>query len=168
MEKAFVVRKAHMDDVKAMHGLLLQCAQKGLLLPRALIFLYGHVRNFVVAEASDGEILGCCALSPVWEDLAEICSLVVRDDLRRKGLGRQMVDACLVQCRELHLKKVFALTYQEAFFARLGFRAVDKNVLPQKIWADCFHCAKYPNCDETAVYLELYDATAFEAGENHG
>lgn len=168
MEKAFVVRKAHMDDVKSMHGLLLQCAQKGLLLPRALIFLYGHVRNFVVAETPDGEILGCCALSPVWEDLAEICSLVVRDDLRRQGLGRQMVDACLAQCGELHVKKVFALTYQEAFFARLGFRVVDKSVLPQKIWADCVHCAKYPNCDETAVYLEIDDAAASQAGEVNG
>ena len=49
MENTLVVRKAHMDDVKSMHGLLLQCAEKGLLLPRALIHLYGHVRNFMVA-----------------------------------------------------------------------------------------------------------------------
>ena len=47
------VRKAHMDDVKDIHALLLDCAQKGLLLPRALIFLYGHVRNFWVVEAPD-------------------------------------------------------------------------------------------------------------------
>ena len=110
MENTLVVRKAHMDDVKSMHGLLLQCAQKGLLLPRALIHLYGHVRNFMVAENAEGEIVGCCALAPVWEDLAEICSLVVRDDLRRMGAGRELVNACLVECRDLHIKKVFALT----------------------------------------------------------
>ena len=73
MENTLAVRKAHMDDVKSMHGLLLQCAQKGLLLPRALIHLYGHVRNFMVAENAAGEIVGCCALAPIWEDLAEIC-----------------------------------------------------------------------------------------------
>lgn len=46
MENDYLTRKAHLDDVKAMHGLLLACAQKGLLLPRALIYLYGHIRNF--------------------------------------------------------------------------------------------------------------------------
>ena len=90
----------------------------------------------------------------------------MRDDLRRMGAGRELVNACLVECRDLHIKKVFALTYQEAFFARLGFKVVDKSVLPQKIWADCVHCAKYPNCDETAVYFEL-DSAAQEAGETH-
>ena len=166
MENTFVVRKAHMDDVKSMHGLLLQCAQKGLLLPRALIHLYGHVRNFMVAENAAGEIVGCCALAPVWEDLAEICSLVVRDDLRRMGAGRDLVKACVAECPSLHVTKVFALTYQEAFFDRLGFKVVDKSVLPQKIWADCVHCAKYPNCDETAVYYEL-DSAAEKSGEVH-
>ena len=106
MENDYLTRKAHLDDVKAMHGLLLACAQKGLLLPRALIYLYGHIRNFFVVEAPDGEIVACCALAPVWEDLGEICSLVVRDDLRRQGLGRRMVAACIGECRELHLKKI--------------------------------------------------------------
>lgn len=155
MENGYRIRKAHMGDVKAMHGLLLQCAQKGLLLPRALIYLYGHIRNFFVAETPEGEIVACCALSPVWEDLGEICSLVVRDSLRRQGLGRKLVEVCISESRDLHLKKIFALTYQEQFFLRLGFAEVDKSVLPQKIWADCVHCPKYPDCDETAVFLDL-------------
>ena len=46
MKQAFSVRRAHMDDVKGIHSLLLQTAQKGLLLPRALIYLYSHIRNF--------------------------------------------------------------------------------------------------------------------------
>lgn len=160
MALEYMTRKAHLDDVKAMHGLLLQCAQKGLLLPRALIYLYGHIRNFFVAETPDGEIAGCCALAPVWEDLGEICSLVVRDDLRRKGLGRSLVQACIGECRDLHVQKIFALTYQECFFTRLGFAVVDKSILPQKIWADCVHCPKYPDCDETAVFLHVGEARA--------
>lgn len=165
MEQGYLVRKAHLDDVKAIHGLLLTCARKGLLLPRALIYLYGHIRNFFVAETPEGEIVACCALAPVWENLGEICSLVVRDDLRRQGLGRRMVAACLDECRQLHLKQIFALTYQEAFFTRLGFRVVDKSVLPQKIWADCVHCAKYPDCDETAVFLDVPDMAATAGGK---
>ena len=102
------VRKAHMDDVKDIHALLLDCAQKGLLLPRALIFLYGHVRNFWVVEAPDGGIAACCALAPVWDDLGEICSLVVREDLRRHGLGRKVVEACMSDCEALHIRRVFS------------------------------------------------------------
>lgn len=112
---AFTVRKARMEDVPAMHGLLLASARQGLLLPRALIHLYGHVRNFMVAADAAGRTVGCCALAPVWEDLAEICSLVVQDDLRRQGVGRLLVRACLEEGPTLGITRVFALTYQEAF-----------------------------------------------------
>ena len=150
------VRKAHMDDVKDIHSLLLDCAQKGLLLPRALIFLYGHVRNFWVVDAPEGGIAACCALAPVWEDLGEICSLVVREDLRRHGLGRKVVEACMSDCEALHIRRVFSLTYQVEFFSRLEYEIIDKGALPQKIWSDCVHCAKYPDCcDETAVFKHV-------------
>ena len=150
------VRKAHMDDVKDIHALLLDCAQKGLLLPRALIFLYGHVRNFWVVDAPDGGIAACCALAPVWEDRGEICSLVVREDLRRHGLGRKVVEACMSDCEALHIRRVFSLTYQVEFFSRLSYEIIDKGALPQKIWSDCVHCAKYPDCcDETAVFKHV-------------
>ena len=164
---AFTVRKARMEDVPAMHGLLLASARQGLLLPRALIHLYGHVRNFMVAADAAGRTVGCCALAPVWEDLAEICSLVVQDDLRRQGVGRLLVRACLEEGPTLGITRVFALTYQEAFFARLGFAVVDKSVLPQKIWADCVHCAKYPDCAETAVFFNLTAPVAGVQGGNH-
>jgi len=153
--KPYAIRKAHQNDVKTMHELLLQSAQKGLLLPRALIYLYVHIRNFYVAESRGGEIVACCALTPIWEELGEICSLVVRDDLRRQGLGRCLVNACINECGALHLKKIFALTYQEIFFLSLGFNVVEKDILPQKIWADCVNCPKYPDCDEIAVLLDI-------------
>ncbi|MDR1857028.1 MAG: N-acetyltransferase [Desulfovibrio sp.] len=151
----FLTRKANIDDVKAMHSLLLESARKGMLLPRALIYLYGHIRNFFVAETPEGEIVGCCALAPVWEDLGEICSLVVREELRNRGVGGDLVRACIEECAQLRLRRIFALTYQESFFRDLGFVMVDKDVLPQKIWADCVNCAKYPDCDEIAMFLDL-------------
>ena len=99
----------------------------------------------------DGEIVGCVALAPVWEDLAEVASLVIREDQRGKGLGLLAVQACLADCPSIGIKRVFALTYQEGFFNHIGFPTVEKDVLPQKIWADCVHCPKYPDCDEFAV-----------------
>ena len=82
MSDTYTVRRATMDDVKDIHALLMENARKGLLLPRALIFLYGHVRNFLVIDDPRGGLAACCALAPVWEDLAEVCSLAVREDLR--------------------------------------------------------------------------------------
>lgn len=87
---------------------------------------------------------------------------MVRDDLRRQGIGRSIVGACISECRDLHLQKIFALTYQEPFFTRLGFEVVDKSILPQKIWADCVHCPKYPDCDETAVFLNVGETCELE------
>jgi amino-acid N-acetyltransferase len=149
------LRKARVGDVKAIQALLRDCASKGQLLPRALTHLYRHVRDFYVAELDDGRLVACCGLAVVWEDLAEICSLVVDESFRRRGLGRRIVQECLGEVGVLGVQRIFALTYQEAFFKTFGFVEVDKDVLPQKIWADCIHCPKYPDCDETAVLLEL-------------
>jgi len=149
------LRKARVDDVKGIQELLRDCASKGQLLPRALTHLYKHVRNFYVAELDDGRLAACCGLSVIWEDLAEICSLVVEASFRRQGLGKRIVQECLGEAGSLGVQRVFALTYQEEFFKKLGFVEVDKDVLPQKIWADCIHCPKYPDCDETAVLLNL-------------
>ena len=106
MQKGDVtVRKAVVDDVKDIHALLMQAALKGQLLPRALTYLYGHVRNFFVLVKPDGEIVGCVALAPVWEDLAEVASLVIREDQRGKGLGLLAVQACLADCPSIGIKR---------------------------------------------------------------
>ena len=149
------LRKARVGDVRGIQALLRACAKKGELLPRALTHLYQHVRDFYVAELVEGRLVACCGLSVVWEDLAEVRSLVVEETFRRQGLGRRIVQECLGEADSLGIQRIFALTYQEAFFKKLGFAEVDKDVLPQKIWADCIHCPKYPDCDETAVLLNL-------------
>ena len=167
MDSNIVIRKALIADVKPIQGLLMQAAMKGQLLPRALTYLYGHVRNFFVAELPDGTLAGCSALAPVWEDLAEVCSLIVREDMRGTGLGRRLVETCVQDAVRLGLYRIFSLTYQEQFFNHLGFATVDKDVLPQKIWADCVHCPKYPDCDEFAV-LKVVDNPARAAQEQGG
>ena len=35
---------------------------------------------------------------------------------------------------------LFALTLQDSFFHRLGFRTVPKELFPLKVWADCRTC----------------------------
>ncbi len=150
-----VVRKARMQDIRSIHALMLSTAQEGYLLPRSLTELYSHVRDFFVLHDPGDKLIGCAALSIMWENLAEVRSLLMAPELRGGGGGYRLVNACLEEARSLGLAKVFALTYQVAFFERQGFHVVSKDILPQKVWMDCIHCPKFPDCDETAVLLEL-------------
>lgn len=150
------IRKARIGDVVTTQKLLAGFAQKGKLLARSLSELYTNLRDtFVVQDESTGQVMGCCSLHIIWEDLAEIRSLAVADEYQGRGLGRALVEACVAEARELGIKRLFTLTYETGFFEHVGFRVVDKNIFPQKIWADCLHCPKFPECDEVALVMDL-------------
>lgn len=151
------IRKAVIEDVRHIHRLLSGYGEKGLLLARPLSEIYDHLRDFsvLVDERIAEPIIGACALGICWEDLAEIRSLAVAESHQRQGYGARLVHACIQEAEGLGLRKVFALTYEERFFASLGFRMVDKSVLPHKVWADCLRCSKFPDCDETAMVIDL-------------
>ena len=152
-----MIRKAVVGDVLAIHKMLGHYGSQGLLLPRPLSELYDHLRDFhvLVKRGDSSKILGVCALGGCWEELAEIRSLAVSEDLHGKGYGSQLVRTCLDEAKSLGIKRVFTLTYTEQFFSKMGFRLVEKSVLPHKVWADCLKCAKFPDCDETAMLVEL-------------
>jgi len=153
---AGLIRKARIGDVREIQKMLASHAQRGELLPRSLSELFDNLRDmFVYVEDSQPEIMGTCSMHICWEDLAEIRSLVVREPFRHQGIGRRLVEACVSEAVTLGLYRIFVLTYQAQFFEKLGFHQVDKATLPHKIWADCIRCVKFPECDETALVLEL-------------
>ena len=149
-----MLRKARIPDAKIIHKLLLTYAQQGLMLSRSLAEIYEAIRDFYVLE-ENGEVVGVVSLHICWEDLAEVRSLAVLKGLTQKGVGRILVQACLEEARLLGLKRVFALTYQAGFFEKMGFHYIEKSELPQKIWGDCLKCPKFPDCDETAMSIDL-------------
>jgi len=149
-----VIRKAKLTDVKTIQSLVNQYADSGQMLPRTLNELYEHMRDFSVFE-EDGTLIGACALHISWDGIAEIRSLAVRQDRKKSGIGSQLVRHCLKEAIELLVKRVFVLTYQDGFFRKLGFSNIDKKELPHKIWTDCLNCVKFPNCDETALIIDL-------------
>lgn len=151
-----MIRKARIPDVPAIQKMLVQFAKEGKLLARSLSELYTNVRDMYVAvDERDGTVVGGCSLHIIWEDLAEIRSLAVMESHQGLGLGRKLLESCVFEGRDLGIGRLFTLTYEAAFFERAGFRIVDKNVFPQKIWADCLHCPKFPECDEIALVLDL-------------
>lgn len=151
------VKKAVAGDIQPIHQILNYYAEQDLLLPRPLSELYDHLRDYFVLETIGRRhsIHGVCGLGICWEDLAEIKSLAVSEDLRRRGYGKELVETCLNEARLLGLSKVFTLTYIPEFFVKLGFEEVAKQTLPHKIWADCLKCPKFPNCEEVALVTHL-------------
>ncbi len=151
-----MIRKARIGDVKAIQKLVGDYARKGDMLPRSLSEIYENLRDYVVyVDDNDGPPLGSAALHIMWDNLAEVRSLAVADDIGRKGVGTQLVEACTSEAILLGITKVFALTYKPAFFEKLGFRQVDKAELPHKIWTDCLKCSKFPDCDEIALVADF-------------
>jgi amino-acid N-acetyltransferase len=149
-----MIRKAKIADVKDIQKLLTSYASRGQMLSRSLSELYDSLRDFYIFE-DEGRVLGTSALHIVWEDLAEVRSVAVAEDSGRRGIGSQVVGACLEEARALGLKRVFCLTYKRDFFAKFGFVVVDKSELPHKVWGDCIKCVKFPDCDEIAMILDL-------------
>ena len=150
-----MVRKAQVKDVKEIYGLIESFATKGDMLHRPQSEIYANLRDFFVyGEGAD--LLGVCALHICWEEMAEIRSLCVKEGEGGKGIGRELVAACLNEAKTLGVKRVFALTYKSEFFEKMNFRMIDKSTLPHKIWNECVKCIKFPTCDENAVMIELY------------
>lgn len=150
------LRKAVVKDAKKIHQLLLEGSKNGELLPRSLNEIYDNIRDFFVLYEGE-EMIGVSALHICWEDLAEVRSLLVRSDMRDRGLGSILLNSCLEEARKMGIKRIFALTYKVNFFKKHGFKEIDKRELPHKIWSDCIKCSKFPDCDEEAVIIELED-----------
>lgn len=149
------IRKATVYDVKPIQALINLFAKKELMLPKSLNEIYENIRDYIVCKNSEGRIVGVCALHILWEDLAEIRSLAVKEEAQRHGIGKKLVLRCLQEAKKLMVKRVFVLTYSREFFEHLGFKEIEKSTLPHKIWSDCVKCHKFPECDEYAYIKEL-------------
>lgn len=148
------IEKAKISDIPQIHKLVNTLADQGEMLHRPLSELYENIRDFYVAR-EESEAVACVALHILWSDLAEIKSLAVSEERRRQGVGRYLMEACLGEARELGIATLFCLTYRPAFFEKFGFQRIDVMKLPRKVWGECQRCAKFPNCDETALVLPL-------------
>jgi len=149
-----LVGKARIKDVVQMHQLINYFADKDEMLPRPLSELYENIRDYFVVRQGE-RVIACASLHVSWLDLAEIKSMAVVEDNQEQGIGTQLVEACLKEARELGIPTVFCLTYKPAFFEKFGFYQLDKMELPRKVWTECYHCPKFPNCDEVALLCNL-------------
>ncbi|WP_102347126.1 N-acetyltransferase [Bacillus sp. Marseille-P3661] len=151
-----IIRKAVIRDVDAIFELIDLYANENLLLPRTHLSLYENIQCIRVVE-QDGEIIAAGGLHVLGKDLAEVRSLVVNEKAKGIGIGKKIVFALIEDADTLGVENVFSMTYQVDFFKKCGFKIIDKQELPQKIWKDCMSCPKFLNCDETALLIKVAD-----------
>lgn len=149
-----IIRKATVNDIPEIKGIIDHYSKLEKMLPRSLSELYEFTRSFYVCETDD-EIIGCCALQVSWEDMAEVMSFAVKEEYRERGIGTKLVAACLEEAKDLGVKNIFTLTYAVPFFEKQGFERIDKQLLPHKVWSGCIRCPKFPNCDEVAMLKKI-------------
>ena len=154
MKADIKVEKAMVSDANSMHRMISYFADKGEMLPRALSDIYEGIREYFVVKEGD-QVVACVALHVTWVDLAEIRSLAVAEQEQNQRIGSLLIQACLKEAKELGIPKVFCLVRKPAFFEKHGFQLIDKTELPQKVWAECYRCPKFPNCDEVALIRYL-------------
>ena len=148
------LRKAAMRDIPAILELINWYAAEGIMLPRTEFEMSENIRDFTVAY-SGSQLLGCGALHFYTPTSGEIRSLAVASEAKRQGIGGLLVEALEKEAINSDLHAIFAFTYVAEFFCKMGFKQVDRGLLPLKVWKDCLSCPKFQCCDEIAVLKAL-------------
>lgn len=131
-------------------------ASREEMLPRSLSEIYENIRDYFVVRDND-RVVGCGALHVCWADMAEVRSVAVDDTVQLHGIGAALVKSCIEEAGSIGIDTLFCLTYKPDFFSRYGFKTVDKMELPRKVWTECYHCPKFPDCDEVAMIRRIAD-----------
>ena len=144
--------KAKLSDIPMMQALVVSEVKDGVILNRTEDEVATNIRSYVLAKEGK-KIVGYTALHIHSKRLAEIRSLIVDTSYRGKNIGQRMVNFTLQEAKELGVKEeVLVLTYLPLFFEKLGFKEINKELIPEhKIWADCIKCIHFPVCNEVAL-----------------
>ena len=152
-----ILRPARPADVRAIAELVRPYADRRILIAKDLIAYFEDVQEFTVAEevsADTGgatDLVGCGALHVMWDDLAEVRTLAVHPDAVGTGLGSAILRELIAQAREMGLKRVFCLTFEEPFFGSHGFEPIEGT----PVGADVFSEMLCSHDDGLAAFLDL-------------
>ena len=148
--------KATLADIPQMQTLVSEEVKEGVILNRSEDEVATNIRSYVLAK--DGQkVVGYTALHIHSLRLAEIRSLIVDEAYRGQHIGQRMVEFTLDEAKMLGVQEdVLVLTYLPGFFEKLGFKEINKELIPEhKIWADCIKCIHFPVCNEVAMVYKL-------------
>jgi amino-acid N-acetyltransferase len=129
------IRPARTSDIKGIRQLIDSYAPQGRLLSKETVTLYESVQEFTVAVEGD-QVVGCGALHVLWEDLAEVRTVAVAENLRGKGVGHQILDSIIARAQTIGVKRIFCLTFETKFFGRHGFEVIEGTPVEPEIYKE--------------------------------
>jgi amino-acid N-acetyltransferase len=148
-------KKAKLSDITNMQALVSPEVESGIILDRTDDEIATNIRSYTLAM-DDNRLIGFCALHIHAPSLAEIRSLIIKEEYRGKGVGTGLINKVIDEGVGLGLQKILSLTYEKDFFEKLGFVEIPKESLPEhKIWADCIKCKHFPVCNEVSLIKTL-------------
>jgi len=129
------ITNATLEDINSIHDLIYSNAMKGLMLYRTREEIAYRIRDYFVCREGKRAV-GCTGLK-IWDkNSGEIYALAVDPKYTGKGIGRSLVKACMKDAKALKLQRIFALTYRQEMFIKLGFKKLVLRDLPKKIFTE--------------------------------
>lgn len=119
---SFSIRRARTSDVGSIRRLVAPLADRRVLLEKEAVAYFESLQQFRIAEGDDGEVLGCGALHVMWEDLAEVRTLV--SSAPGTGVGHALLEQLIQDASDIGVSQVFCLTFEVEFFRRHGFEVM--------------------------------------------
>ncbi len=119
-----IIRRAHFDDIEPIQSLLQPFIEQRKLLRRMrseLILLMANGYVAEILEEGRSKIVGFAAVEIYSRKLSEIQCLAVDDNYQGRGIGSDLVRACVDRAREKGILEVMAISASDAFLRKLGF-----------------------------------------------
>ena len=160
---SYHIRPASVGDVRDIYLLIRENTDN--LVPRPINDIVQNLDRFLVAVSdADAKIIGAIAYT-IFPEIGdpsktsiELQSVCVASAHRGHGIGQTLVQEQLRRIQPLKVSQVIVLTFTPEFFAKLGFRVIDKSTLMHKIYIGCINCTKHESpftCPEVAMSKSL-------------
>jgi len=146
----FQIRSAKTTDVPAITQMAAPLVDERVLLGKERVEAYEAIQEFVVAE-QDSKLVGFGALHIMWQDLAEVRTLVVDNQSKRQGIGKALLAELEARAKALSITRVFCLTFEKEFFATNGYQVISDVPVDPATYAELVRS----HDDGVAEFLDL-------------
>lgn len=115
-----MIKKATFKDVDPLYDLIQMGVKEGNLLSRSKDEINRLIDNFFVYKIAD-KIVGCAGIDVYTSKIAELRSLYVAKENRRKGIASKLIKRCLKEAKLKGIREVITLSDKEEVFRGCGF-----------------------------------------------
>lgn len=130
MGEFLTIRQATKTDAGAISLVLFQNrADRGLYQESAEAVIH-TIEDFWVAQNDAGDTVGCAGLHRESPRLAEVYAVAVAPEWQGRGVGRQLLQACIEHARSLGIQQLWLATIKPEYFRRYGFALISRWELP--------------------------------------